>query len=451
MKTIIAGCGKVGSTLAEQLNREGHDITLIDVNSTALERVSAACDVIGLVGNGISYSVQSEAGIEDADLFIAVTDSDEINLLSCLIAKKAGNCKTIARVRNPIYDTETTFLRNELGISMIINPEMAAAQEIGRLVLFPSAIEIDTFARGRVELLKIQVPKGSVLHNLHVFDIVEKLKCDVLICAVERDDDVIIPGGNFVLKELDTISFVASPKQTYNFFKKIGIKTSSIKHCMIVGGGKIAYHLTRHLLSLGIHVKIVERNKERCEELSALLPDAVIIQGDGTNETLLNEEGIEYAESFVSLTDVDEENILLSLYVASCSKAKVMTKINRISFKEIIGHLNLGSIICPKNITAEHILQYVRAMQNSMGSNIETLYRIVNDKVEALAFNIKKDSPIIGITFDKMNLKDNLLICSIIRKGKTITPRGQDMIQVGDQVIVVTTNSGLKDICDILR
>lgn len=451
MKTIIAGCGKVGSTLAEQLNREGHDITLIDVNSTALEKASSACDVIGLVGNGISYSVQSEAGIEDADLFIAVTDSDEINLLSCLIAKKAGNCKTIARVRNPIYDTETTFLRNELGISMIINPEMAAAQEIGRLVLFPSAIEIDTFARGRVELLKIQVPKGSILHNLHVFDIVEKLKCDVLICAVERDDDVIIPGGNFVLREHDTISFVASPKQTYNFFKKIGIKTSSIKHCMIVGGGKIAYHLARHLLSLGIHVKIIERNKERCEELSILLPDAVIIQGDGTSETLLNEEGIEYAESFVSLTDVDEENILLSLYVASCSNAKVMTKINRISFKEIIGHLNLGSIICPKNITAEHILQYVRAMQNSMGSNVETLYRIVSDKVEALAFNIKKDSPIIGITFDKMDLKSNLLICSIIRKGKTITPRGQDMIKVGDQVIVVTTNSGLKDICDILR
>lgn len=451
MITIIVGCGKVGSTLAEQLNREGHDVVLIDVNSTALEKAASTFDVIGIVGNGISYSVQSEAGIEDADLFIAVTDSDEINLLSCLIAKKAGNCKTIARVRNPIYDSETAFLRNELGISMIINPEMAAASEIGRLVLFPSAIEIDTFARGRVELLKIQVPQGSILHNMHIFDIVEKLKCDVLICAVERGDDVIIPGGNFVLNELDTISFVASPKQTYNFFKKIGIKTSSIKHCMIVGGGKIAYHLTKHLLNLGIHVKIIERNKERCEELSVLLPDAVIIQGDGTNETLLHEEGIEYAESFVALTDVDEENILLSLFVASCSKAKVMTKINRISFKEIIGHLNLGSIICPKNITAEHILQYVRAMQNSMGSNVETLYRIVNDKVEALAFNIKKDSPIIGITFDKMNLKSNLLICSIIRKGKTITPRGQDMIKVGDQVIVVTTNSGLKDICDILR
>lgn len=451
MITIIVGCGKVGSTLAEQLNREGHDVVLIDVNSTALEKAASTFDVIGIVGNGISYSVQSEAGIEDADLFIAVTDSDEINLLSCLIAKKAGNCKTIARVRNPIYDSETAFLRNELGISMIINPEMAAASEIGRLVLFPSAIEIDTFARGRVELLKIQVPAGSILHNMHIFDIVEKLKCDVLICAVERGDEVIIPGGNFVLNELDTISFVASPKQTYHFFKKIGIKTSSIKHCMIVGGGKIAYHLTKHLLNLGIHVKIIERNKERCEELSILLPDAVIIQGDGTNETLLNEEGIEYAESFVALTDVDEENILLSLFVASCSKAKIMTKINRISFKEIIGHLNLGSIICPKNITAEHILQYVRAMQNSMGSNVETLYRIVNDKVEALAFNIKKDSPIIGITFDKMNLKSNLLICSIIRKGKTITPRGQDMIKVGDQVIVVTTNSGLKDICDILR
>lgn len=451
MITIIVGCGKVGSTLAEQLNREGHDVVLIDVNSTALEKAASTFDVIGIVGNGISYSVQSEAGIEDADLFIAVTDSDEINLLSCLIAKKAGNCKTIARVRNPIYDSETAFLRNELGISMIINPEMAAASEIGRLVLFPSAIEIDTFARGRVELLKIQVPAGSILHNMHIFDIVEKLKCDVLICAVERGDEVIIPGGNFVLNELDTISFVASPKQTYHFFKKIGIKTSSIKHCMIVGGGKIAYHLTKHLLNLGIHVKIIERNKERCEELSILLPDAVIIQGDGTNETLLHEEGIEYAESFVALTDVDEENILLSLFVASCSKAKIMTKINRISFKEIIGHLNLGSIICPKNITAEHILQYVRAMQNSMGSNVETLYRIVNDKVEALAFNIKKDSPIIGITFDKMNLKSNLLICSIIRKGKTITPRGQDMIKVGDQVIVVTTNSGLKDICDILR
>lgn len=451
MKTIIAGCGKVGFTLAEQLNREGHDITLIDVNRTALEKASSSYDVIGIVGNGISYSVQSEAGIEDADLFIAVTDSDEINLLSCLIAKKAGNCKTIARVRNPIYDNETAFLRNELGISMIINPEMAAAREIGRLVLFPSAIEIDTFARGRVELLKIQIPKDSVLHQLHIFELVEKLRCDVLICAVEREDAVIIPDGNFVLQELDTISFVASPKQTYNFFKKIGIKTTSIKHCMIVGGGKIAYHLAKQLLGLGLHVKIVERDRARCEELSILLPDAVIIQGDGTNETLLQEEGIEYAECFVSLTDVDEENILLSLYVASCSKAKIVTKINRISFTEIIAHLNLGSIICPKNITAEYILQYVRAMQNSMGSNIETLYRIVNDKVEALAFNIKKDSPIIGKTFDKLSLKSNLLICSIIRKGKTITPRGQDMIMVGDQVIVVTTNSGLKDICDILR
>lgn len=450
MQIIIVGCGKVGMTLAEQLSRESHDITVIDVKEEAVQRATALFDVQGVIGNGASVNVQMEAGIEKADLIIAVTHSDELNLLCCLIARKAGNVHTIARVRNPIYSKENRFIKEELGLSMIINPEYAAAEEMARLLRFPSAIEIDVFAKGRIELLTFRISETSILNGYRVMDIATKLHCDVLVCSVERGDEVFIPSGNFVMQEKDTISFIAAPQASTAFFKKIGIETNQVHNTMIVGGGETCYYLAYMLLGMGIHVKIVEKQKERCEELSELLPDAMIIYGDGTDKDLLLEEGLNKMESFVALTNIDEENILLTLYAKSQTKGKFVTKVNSISFDEIIHNLNLDSIIYPKYITAEYILQYVRAMQNSIGSNIETLYKLCDEKVEALEFYIKEDSPIVDIPLEELKLKDNLLICCINHRNQIRIPRGQDRICKGDSVVVVTTQKGLQDIKDIL-
>ncbi len=450
MKIIIVGCGKVGKTLASTLNEEGHDIVVVDTNAELVESVSSSLDIMGVAGNGASYSVQMEAGVEDADLLLAVTTSDELNLLCCLIAKKAGNCHTIARVRNPIYNKEISFIREELGLSMIINPEQAAADEIARLLRFPSAIKSDTFAKGRVELLRVQIPEGSVLHNRKVMEIVSFFMCDVLVCAVERGDEVVIPNGHFVLKSGDKISFIASPKKATDFFKKILLDYNQVETSMIVGGSTIALYLTEKLLASGVDVKIIERDRKRCEELSELLPEAVIINGDATEQEVLLEEGLQDTNAFVALTNFDEENIMLSLFAGKNSKAKRVTKVNHLSFESVIEDLNLGALISPKHITSDSILQYVRAMGNASGNNVETLYRIIGGKAEALAFKINERTEVVGVPFEKMSLKKNLLICCIIRGSKIITPRGKDMILVGDTVIVVTTNQGLNDIHDIM-
>lgn len=450
MQIIIVGCGKVGSTLTEQLSLEGHNITVIDVLGDKVETCSNLYDVMGVIGNGAIYSVQKEAGIEKADLMIAVTGSDELNLLCCLIAKKAGNCQTIARVRNPLYSQEIGFIKEELGLSMIINPELESAIEMARILRFPSAIHIETFAKGRVELLSFRIRPETHLHNKKVMDISKELHCDVLICAVERNGEVTIPSGTFVLQDNDLVSFVAPPRKASQFFKTIGVDTHRVKNAMIAGGGAIAYYLAKQLLALNIPTTIIDINKERCETLSDLLPKATIIHGDATDQDLLMEEGLGTAESFVALTNLDEENILLSLFARAKSNAKQIVKINRSSFKEVIQSMDLGTIISPKYITANSILQYVRAMQNSIGCNIETLYKIIDNKVEALEFSIKENSPVVDVPLEILNLKSNLLLCSINRGGNIITPRGQDRIQLGDTVIVVTTNTGLHDIQDIL-
>lgn len=451
MRIIIVGCGKVGSTITEQLVQEGHDIAVIDRDSTVIHDITNNFDVLGVVGNGASYSVQMEAGIEETDLLIAVTGSDEQNLLCCLFAKKAGNCNTIARVRNPLYNHEIGFIKDELGLSMTINPEFAAATEIARLLRFPSAIKIDTFTKGRVELLKFMVPEGSILENSSLIDISKRFHHDVLFCIVERRDEVVIPDGSFVLKANDIISIVASPKKAKEFFEKINVETHQVKDTMIVGGGTIAYYLAEQLLNMGIHVKIVERDKERCEVLSELLPGAVIINGDATNQDVLMEEGVMHTESFVSLTGIDEGNIFLSLFAKGCSKAKVITKINRISFENIIENFQLGSLIYPKFITAEYIIRYVRAMQNSIGSNVETMYRLIENKAEALEFRIKEESIVVGKTLESLKIRKGILIACISHKGQIIRPNGQSQISVGDTVIVVTTQKGLRDINDIIE
>lgn len=450
MKIIIVGCGKVGTTLAEQLNRENHDITLIDCDSEALQSISDSTDVMSVTGNGAVYQVQMEAGIKEADLLIATTNSDELNMLCCLIAKKAGNCHTIARIRNPEYSAEINYIREELNLSLAINPELAAAREIARLLRFPNAIKIELFAKGRIELLKFLIPKDSILDRMKVMDVVSRLKSNVLICAVERGDDVVIPDGNFEMRGGDKISFIAPHADCAEFFRKAGIENNAVNSAMFVGGGKLTVYLAKALADTKMKIKIIEQDEDRCRILSELLPHAMIIHGDGSDQKLLLEEGIRQTEAFASLTGFDEENILLSLYAASQSKAKLVTKVNKIAFENVINALNLGSVIYPKMLTADIILQYVRAMQNSMGSNIETLYKIVADKAEALEFRVRGDSPVLGIPLEKLKTKNNLLVACINRNGRIIMPRGKDTLEAGDTVIIVTTHTGLNDLKDIL-
>lgn len=451
MKIIIVGCGKVGATLAEQLNNEHHDIMLIDKSADVINSITERIDVMGVVGNGAVYKVQMEAGIQETDLLIATTNSDELNMLCCLIAKKAGNCHTIARIRNPEYHSEINYIREELGLSLAINPEMSAAMEIARLLRFPSAIKIDTFAKGRIEILKFLVPDHSILHDMKVREVLSKLHCNVLICAIEHGSEVIIPSGDSVMVAGDKISFIASPAEANEFFKQAGIDNNTVRTAMLVGGGKITYYVAKLLESTKINVKILEQNMERCNELSELLPRAMVIHGDASNQELLLQEGIGQIDAFASLTGFDEENIMLSLYAASQSKAKLITKVNRIAFENVIDSMNLGSVIYPKLITAETILQYVRAMQNSMGSNVETLYKIVADRAEALEFRVANEPSIVGIPLETLELKNNLLVAFINRNGKFISPRGKDTLEEGDRVIVVTTVTGLNDLKDILR
>ncbi|HIT14496.1 MAG TPA: Trk system potassium transporter TrkA [Candidatus Scatomonas merdigallinarum] len=450
MQIIIVGCGKVGRALAAQLSGEDNNVTVVDTNGDVVKTVANYYDVMGVTGNGASYSVLAEADIEHTDVLIAVTHNDEVNLLCCVVARKAANCHTIARVRNPVYSEERAFLRKELGLSMIINPEYAAAQEIARLLRFPSAIEIDSFSKGRIEMLRFRVPAASMLDGLALRELPQKLPMDVLICAAERGEEVLIPDGNFVIRSGDLLSMIAIPGNAAAFFKKVGISTNQVKNTMIIGGGEITYYLSKLLLNMGIRVKIIEKRRERCEELSDLLPKATIICGDGSDRELLREEHLEQMDSLVAGTDMDEENIILSLYARDRVRAKVVTKLNHLDFNDVIHSLDLDSLIYPKNIAAEYILQYVRAIGNSMGSNVETLYKLMDGRVEALEFLVHKNSDLAGIRLQDMRLKRNLLIAGIGRKGRLIIPGGQDEFLPGDSVIVVTTDSGFQDIHDIL-
>lgn len=450
---IIVGCGKVGASLTEQLSKEGHDITLIDKNVSKVEELANLYDVMGIVGNGASYSVQMEAGIEQADLMIAVTGSDELNLLCCTVAKRVGNCAVIARVRTPDYSDEVGYLQEKLGLTRIINPELEAAKEIARILYLPTALGVNPFSRGRVEMVRFKIPKGNTLHQKKIasIDIGANNQHKALICAVEREKEIFIPGGRFELKEGDIISFIASAKEAKNFLKKIGIQTHQVKDCMIIGGGIACYYLTKQLLEMGIRVKIIEDNRARCEELCALLPEAIVINGDGTNQELLKEEGIEKVESFVALTGIDEENIMLTLHARMVSNTKVITQIDRLNFKDVIDHLDLGSVVYPKYITSEAIIAYVRAKTDSMNSNIETLYHLFDSRVEAIEFLVSEESDVTNIPLKTMKLKSELLVTCINRNGTIIIPGGDDVIQVGDTVIVVTTHTGFHDIQDILQ
>lgn len=450
LRIIIVGCGKVGRTLVEQLSQEGHDITIVDRDGQKAQALANLYDIMGVQGNGASYGVLKEAGIETADLLIAVTQSDELNLLCCTVGKQVANCAAIARVRTPDYSREVGYLREKLGLAMIINPEMEAAAEAARILYLPTALEIDSFAHGQADLIKFKVPEGNVLDGMNLITLGQRIAPDILICAAERDGKVIIPRGQYIIRAGDILSFAASRAVGKKFLEDIGFKTNRVRNAMLIGGGRAAYYLARQLLSMGIQVKIIEISRERCEELSILLPKVVIINGDGTSEELLREEGIERAEAVVALTGIDEENILLTLFARRVSEAKTITKINRITFQDVINNLDLGSVIYPKYITAEAIIRYVRAMRESMDSNIETLYHMFDHRAEAVEFRVDAPSGVTDIPLKDLRLKDSLLVCAIYREGRVRIPNGQDSIQVGDTIMVVTTHTGFSDIRDIL-
>lgn len=451
MKIIIVGCGNVGVTLTEQLSKENHDVVIVDNREKIVENVSNTFDVLGVVGNCTSFNVLMDAGVDEADLLIAVTGHDELNLLCCLIAKKAGGCNTIARVSNPTYSNEIGFIKEELGISMIINPQHAAAREMAQLLKFPSALKVDTFAKSRAELVNYRIEEGSPLCNIQLKNLDSKIYSQLLIATVERDEEIIIPDGNFELKAKDIISIVGNSANMLEFFKRIGVPTAAAKNVLIVGGGRTTIYLAKQLLDMGIKVKVIEKDETACEKLVEMLPKAMIINGDATDKELLLEEGLEETEAFITNTDFDEENVMLALYAKSLTNAKLITKIHRISYDEIIDNLDVGSIIYPKYITAESIVKYVRAMKNSMGSNIETLYRINDNRVEAMEFLIKEDSPIIGVPLQNLKLKSNVLIGCISRRGQVIIPNGQSRIDAGDRIILITTNTGFHDVKDALK
>ena len=427
MDIIIVGCGKVGFTLVEQLSNEDHNIVVIDEKPEKVQYITDRLDVMGIVGNGINHKTLLEAGIATADLLIAVTGDDEKNLLCCVIAKKTGHCQTIARVRNPIYNGEIAFLKKEFGLAMIINPELTAANEISRVFQFPSAIRVDSFAKGHVELLHFKVSENSPLIHLKLFNLHQTLHSNVLVCTVIRGSEVIIPNGDFEFRAGDTVAIASERRNAIDFFRKIGIVKNRVGNAILAGGGKVSFYLAKILIQSGIRVTIIEINPSRCDVLSELLPEATIICGDATDQDLLSEEGLEQAQGFAALTGLDEENILLSLYANDVSNAKTVTKINRSSFNSVINEMN------------------------SINSNVETLYKLAGGKAEALEFIIKENSAVAGIPLQDLNFRKNTLICCIYRNGKVILPGGQDMMLAGDSVLVVISGYRISDIKEILE
>jgi len=452
MKIVIVGLGKVGRTLTKQLTMERHDVFVIEQNQMLVEEIVNVYDTIGVCGNGASYDVQKEAGVAGADLLIAATDSDEINILACLVAKKLGAAHTIARIRNPEYEKQLRFMRAELGLSMSINPEKAVAREISRVLRFPTAIKVDSFSKRRIDLVEYRLTEGNPLCGIRLAALYQSIKVRVLICAVVREHEVFIPTGDFILEPGDRIYLTAPIHDLEQFFRQLGVFKARANNIMIVGASKMCYYLAQELTQTGMSVRIIDNDEERCRQISEQLPKALVIVGDGTDSELLAEEGIDNMDAFVALTGLDETNILMAMYAAKQSVDKVIAKVNRRSFAEFVDNGNLlDTVVSTGTVTSDMILQYIRTMQNSRGSGIKTLHRIVDDRVEALEFHVPAESKLVGIPFREIKLRRNLLIAGIVREnGQIIIPGGNDSLQAGDDVIVVTTDTTLQDLQDIL-
>lgn len=451
MKIVVAGCGKIGQTVIGRLVAEGHDLVAIDSDNVILDELTNIYDIMVICGNCADSDVLDEISIQEAELFVALTGSDELNMLSCFIAKRMGCNNTIARIRNPEYnDDSLVFLRKELGLSMSINPDMLTASELFNILKLPSALKIEHFSRRNFEMIELIIKSGSELDGVKLADMKGRYGSKVLICAVQRGEDVYIPDGNFVLQAGDRISVSADHSDISKLLKSLSIHRKQSKNVMILGGSKSAFYLAKMLINSGASVKIIEKNPARCEELCEKLPQAMIIQGDGAQQELLLEEGLRSTDAFVALTGMDEENILVSIYVAANSVPTVISKVNRTELATMGSRLGLNCIVSPKNITADIFVRYARALENSMGSNVETLYKIMDGKAEALEFRIQPDSSITGLPLKDFIFKKNILIAGIIRGKKIIIPGGDDVILGDDKVIVVSKDHKLNDIEDIL-
>ena len=450
MKIVIVGNGKLGFSLAERLSDEGHDIVIIDNNETVISMARNSLDVSCIHGNGLSQEVQTQAGVPTADLMIAVTSTDEQNILCCLLAKKLGAKHSIARVREPDYAKSVMTLRDELNLSLAINPEKEAATDISRILRFPSAMKVDFFAKGRIEIVELKLPADSPIIGHPLWKLSGLFKAQILICAVQRGDDVIIPNGDFVPQEGDRISLTAAPNDISQLFRTLGLTSTKTRTAMIVGGGKIAYYLIRELLEAGIRVKVLDMDPKRCELLAERYPKATVLCGDGSDRETLKDEGAEEVDALVALTGLDEENVVISMYAGACKVPKVITKVNHISFGEVLSKAGIECVITPHTIAADRIVRYVRAMQSSSGGSMLALSKIVGGKVEAIEFKVNDDFKGKDLPLKNLRLQKNLLIVSIVRAGKIIYPTGDDVIRTDDRVIVVTTVAGMDELNDIL-
>lgn len=451
MKIIVSGCGKIGTMIVASLVAEGHDLVAIDRNPAVVTEITNIYDVMGLCGNSVDSDILIEAGINEAALFIAVTGSDEFNLLSCFIAKKLGVSHTVARISNPEYnDKSLNFLRQHFELSMTINPERLAAHEIYNILKFPSAVKIETFSRRSLEMIEIKLKSDSVLDGMTLMEVREKYKSKVLVCCVQRGEEVYIPSGNFVLRSGDRLGLTATHGEFHKLFKGIGIFQKQAKNIMMMGGSRISYYLAERLLSSGSDVKIIDMDEKNCEMLCENLPKAVIVHGDGAEQEVLLEEGLNNVDAFVALTGMDEENILISIFASTQDVPKVIAKVNRDELISMAEMLGLESIISPKKIVSDVIISYARALQNSRGSNIETLYKLMDGKAEALEFNVRQDERLVNIPLKDLKIKKNILIGGIIRDRKIIIPAGLDILMPRDKVIIIAANHRLQDLSDII-
>lgn len=451
MRTIVVGCGKIGTAVIRVLVKEGHDVIAIDNNEAVLQQISNLFDVMTLCGNGADSDVLNEAETKDADLFIALTGVDELNMLSCFLAQRMGVKHTMARIRNPEYnDRSLRFLKHSLDLSVSLNPEMLIAQEIFNLLKFPAAINIETFSRRNFEMIELRLPADSSLEGMTLREMREKYNGKYLICVVQRENETVIPGGDFVLRSGDKIGITAMPSEILKLFKTLGLFKKKAKSVMILGGGRPTYYLAKMLSNIGIPSKIIEKDLDRCAVLSTLLPDSTILHGDGAEQEVLIEEGLRETDAFVALTGMDEENILLSILANMQNVPQVIPKINREELIALADRLGLQTVISPLRITTNIVLRYARAIENSKGSNIETLYKLMDGSAEAIEFKISPTSGTIGIPLKDLSIKKNILIAGILRGRETIIPSGNDVIMPDDRVVVLSADSALLDIDEIL-
>ncbi len=454
MKIIIVGCGKIGTTIIESLLSEGHDITVVDSNPQVVSEISNIYDVMCVCGNSVDYDTLAEAEVQNAEMLIAVTGSDELNMLTCFFAKRMGAKQTVARIRNPEFnDKNLGFVRGQLDISLSINPERLAAQEFFNILRLPSAVNIETFSRRNFEMVEIILKPDSQLDGMSLIDLRKKYKASFLVGVVRRGEEVFIPDGNFVLKSGDHIAITANFTEAQKLLKMLGVAQKQSRSVMILGASTTAYYLAKMLLSAGTAVTVIDKDRERCNKFAELLPAAVVINGDGAQQDLLLEEGIASTDAFVTLTGIDEENILISFFAQSQNVPKVITKANRNELINMAEKLGLNSIISPKKAVSNLVTSYVRAVENSLGSNVETLYKLMDGRVEALEFNVQSDFKALHIPIKDMKLKSDILIAGIIRKRKAFIPSGDDEIIAGDKIIVIAkaTQSVMNDLSDILK